>query len=94
MLAGNNLHTPAPSYTVPIMYLAPMSICRTPVKPSVMVPVPVTVPSVIRSRMTEPVKNEAVTVTAVRPDPVRGRSPACGPSACSPQTPTYTYTCI
>ena len=40
---------------------APVSIMSDPVKPSVMVPVPVTVPSVIRSQMTEPVKNEAVT---------------------------------
>ena len=68
--------SPAPSYTapshlqqnqlmtvspVPIMSPAPVSIMSDPVKPSVMVPVPVTVPSVIRSRMTEPVKNEAVT---------------------------------
>ena len=43
---------------------APVSIMSDPVKPSVMVPVPVTVPSVIRSQMTEPVKNDAVTYAA------------------------------
>ena len=64
-------YTPAPSYTVPIMYLAPMSIMSDPIKPSIMVPVPVTVPSVIRSRMTEPVKNEVATVAASSRGPPR-----------------------
>ena len=74
LLAGDNWYlreSPAPSSDSPLQHSqvmttsrspgvspAPVSIMSDPVKPSVMVPVPVTVPSVVRSQIAEPVRNQ------------------------------------
>ena len=74
-LQQNQLMTiPRPSPGPVSLTPAPVSIMSDPVKPSVMVPVPVTVPSVIRSQVSEPVKNDAVTYA---PSSSRGPPRSC-----------------
>ena len=56
-IISGSLTSPAP---------APVSIMSDPVKPSSMLPVPVTVPGVVRSQLKEPVRAEVVTSPASR----------------------------